>query len=111
MRRSTSSSLVCVDANLVFRRVAEPDDRATQELWNRWVAARQQFAAPTLLYYEVTNALHRAQRHGVLSALASQKALAAALALPIQLHGAGDLHQAAAELAARFGLPATYDAH
>ncbi len=44
-------------------------------------------------------------------ASSAQPALKAALALPIHLHGEPDLHRRALDLAQRFSLPATYDAH
>lgn len=67
--------------------------------------------APTLLFYEVANALYRYQRAGHLNADAVALALDAALALPIQLHDDAALHREALALAGRLGLPAAYDAH
>jgi predicted nucleic acid-binding protein len=111
MRSTTSTSAICVDANLVIRRVAEPDNGPVQELWGRWAARRQRLVAPTLLRYEVTNALYRSQRAGLLSPEARRDLLAAALALPIEVQGDAALHQEAADLAERFALLAAYDAH
>lgn len=106
-----SSSWLCVDANLVLRLVADPSDVRVQQQWQRWDAERQPLAAPTLLFYEVTNALYRYQRLGVLSAASVRSALKAALALPLQPVGEGELHGRALELAERFSLPAADDAH
>jgi predicted nucleic acid-binding protein len=105
------NSWLCVDANLVIRLVADPKDVSVQRLWERWDAERRRLAAPTLLYYEVTNVLYRYQRHGLMSASAVRLALKAALALPLQLHGEVELHRQALDLADRFSLPAAYDAH
>jgi predicted nucleic acid-binding protein len=106
-----SSSWLCVDANLVLRLVADPDDTRVQELWQRWDAERRPLAAPTLLFYEVTNVLHRYRRLGVLGAATVRSALNAALALPLHLVGEAELHGRALDLAERFSLPAAYDAH
>jgi len=105
------NSWLCVDANLVVRLIADPMDELVQGLWKRWDAAKRQLTAPTLLYYEVTNVLHRYQRLGLISTSAARLALKAALSLPLRLYGEADLHEHALELAERFALPAAYDAH
>jgi predicted nucleic acid-binding protein len=105
------NSWLCVDANLVIRLVADPRDESIRRLWEQWDAEKRQLAAPTLLYYEVTNALYRYQKQGLLSASAVRLALEAALSLPLRLYGESDLHWQALDLAERFSLPATYDAH
>ena len=106
-----NNSWICVDANLVIRLVADPADEPVQRLWEQWDSERRQLAAPTLLYYEVANALYRYQKLGYLSASSVQLAFRAALALPLELHGEPDLHWRALDLADRFSLPAAYDAH
>ena len=102
---------ICVDANLVIRLIADPADETAQHLWEQWDSERRQLAAPTLLYYEVANALYRYQKLDYLSASSVQLAFRAALALPLELHGEPDLHWRALDLADRFSLPAAYDAH
>jgi predicted nucleic acid-binding protein len=67
--------------------------------------------APTLLYYEVTNGLYRYQKAGILPAEAVEKALTAALALPIEQVANTELHARARDVAVKYNLPATYDAH
>ena len=57
-----NTSWLCVDANLVIRLVAAPADEAIRHLWEQWDTERRQLAAPTLLYYEVANALYRYQK-------------------------------------------------
>ena len=106
-----NSSWLCVDANLVLRLVADPADEAVQSLWEQWDSERRQLAAPTLLYYEVANALYRYQKLGFFGTDAVLLAFKAALALPLELHGGPELHWRALELANRFSLPAAYDAH
>jgi len=105
------SSWLCVDANLVIRLVASPADEAVRRAWEQWIAAGRPVAAPTLLYYEVTNALYRYQKLGWITAPAVSLALRAALALPVRLCGDADLHVRALDIAGRFSLPAAYDAH
>ena len=104
-------STVCVDANLVFRRVAEPDAAVIQNLWRQWSATGRTCAAPRLMRYEVTNALHRAHQHGFLTAPAAAAALRLVLDMPIRLHDEAPLHERAFELADQFTLPAAYNAH
>jgi predicted nucleic acid-binding protein len=106
-----NSVAVCIDANLVVKRVAEPRHLAIRQWWEQWAAERPELIAPTLLPYEVTNALHREGRAGTLSPQAVDRALRAALALPISLHGDRTLHREALEIARLTGIPATYDAH
>jgi predicted nucleic acid-binding protein len=105
-----SSSWLCIDADLVVRLVADPEDQVVQQLWEQWDAERRQLAAPALLYYEVTNALYRYQRLGFMSLAAVRLGLKAALALPLHLYGEADLQWRALELAGRLGLAAAYDA-
>ena len=105
------SSWPCIDADLVIRLVADPSDQSVRSLWKRWHLERRHLAAPTLLNYEVVNALHRYQTLGLMSVASVQQAFNAALALPIELQGGADLHWRALELANRFSLPAAYDAH
>ncbi|NOZ49407.1 MAG: type II toxin-antitoxin system VapC family toxin [Chloroflexi bacterium] len=105
------NSWLCVDANLVIRLVANPKDETVRQLWEQWDTENRQLAAPTLLYYEVANALYRYQKLGLMSASSVRLALDASLALPLDLHGEADLHRRAVGLAERFSLPAAYDAH
>ena len=105
------SSWICVDANLIIRLVAHPADAAVRRQWEQWEADRRQLAAPTLLHYEVTNALYRNRVAGLLTTSSVQLALKAALALPIRLFSEPEIHQRAVRLAERLSLPAAYDAH
>ena len=104
-------SPICVDASLIVRLVADPADRQTLVLWQRWTEEGRQLVAPSLVHYEVTNALYQYQRLQELSAEAVDGALAAALALPIALYEDSWLHQQAYKFAAEYGLKATYDSH
>jgi predicted nucleic acid-binding protein len=106
-----NSSPLCVDANLVIRLVADPDDAVVRQLWQQWDADRRLIAAPSLLYYEVSNALYRYHRADMMSLATVQLALKAAISLPVRLYSEPTLHPRALDLAARFALPAAYDAH
>jgi predicted nucleic acid-binding protein len=106
-----SNSWICVDASLIVRLVADPADVSVHQLWERWSADNQRIAAPTLLFYEITNALYQYERHGLLTPASAQLAQGAALELPIDLYSSAGLHRRALELALRLSLPATYDAH
>lgn len=103
--------IICVDASLVIRRVAFPDDLTVQKLWDDWADQRVQLVAPGLLPFEVTNVLYRYQRQAWLSSQTVVAALNAALALPVSLVQDTDLHLSARLLAEKFMLPAAYDAH
>jgi predicted nucleic acid-binding protein len=105
------SSWLCVDANLVVRLVADPKDEFVRGLWEQWDVEEQQLVAPTLLYYEVANALYRYRRQELMSLSSVRLALKAAFSLPLHLYGEAALHQRALDLAERFSLPAAYDAH
>ena len=103
-----NSLMLCVDASVIVRHVTS---ESVMDLWESWMQAEAKIIAPTLLYYEVTNGLYRYQKAGILPSQAVEKALAAALALPIELVSNLDLHHRARDVAVEYDLPATYDAH
>jgi predicted nucleic acid-binding protein len=103
-------SVICIDAGLVIRLVADPDDEAVQEQWNQWTEERRELVAPTLLYYEVANGIYKYARYGTMPESYARDAFEAALALPVRLIGEAGIHQSALDFAFRFRLPASYDA-
>jgi len=105
-----NSSTVCVDANIVVRLVLFAEDNI-QARWKRWESDEAQFVAPSLLHYEVVNSLYQYQKGGQISAPTLERALEAALGLPIDLVDDNHIHRRAMVLAAQYGLPAAYDAH
>ena len=105
-----SGSWVCVDASFVVRMLVKPE-ATNRFLVEEWLATGATMAAPTLLFYEVTNALYQYQRHGWLDAGAVELAQSAALALPVSLFGGPEQHRRALRLTAEMGLGAAYDAH
>ncbi len=107
----TSSSTVCVDASVVLRYVLLPDDAPIKKVWNSWVKNETDLVAPSLLFYEITNGLYQQQKNKYLSPETIWKSLEYSLDLPITLVNEKNLHLRAREIAMRYELPATYDAH
>ena len=107
----SNSLTVCVDASIVVQFALSQDDVAIKQLWKSWFAREVRLVAPSLLYYEVTNGLYQQQKSGLLSPKFVRAALEVVLAFPVELVGEASLHQRARELAARYKLSATYDAH
>src|SRR5437867_7234629 len=110
-RSAVRNSPICVDASLLVRLVADPDDAEVQRLWQVWQAEGREFHAPTLMLYEVTNAFYQYERRRVMDASDARLAIESVLLLPVRLHGDAVLHHAGLQLAEQFGLPAAYDAH
>ena len=104
-------SPICVDAGILVRLLTAQDDGTIRGVWGRWQAEGRPLVAPRLLRYEVANALHRMRGAGDLSEEATQEAMQTTLDLPVVLADEADLHVAALVFAARFALPAAYDAH
>ena len=103
-------SWICPDASIIVRLLVAVQDQALKQQFQQW-EANYALAAPTLLLYEVTNALYQYQRHGIHSPAVTQSALLSAQTLPIQLYGDQHLHQQALQLAQQHNLSATYDTH
>jgi predicted nucleic acid-binding protein len=62
-----SNSPVCVDASFVVRLLqAQSDAEPAVRLYRSWMEDGRRLVAPTLLYYEVANALYRYAAHGYL---------------------------------------------
>lgn len=106
-----TSATVCIDASLVVRLLIGPEDASLGLLFEGWRQAGAAFVAPTLLRYEVTNAIHRTAQAGQIGRIAALKALSTALDMPISLYADAHVHRDAFAFAARFNLPAAYDAH
>jgi predicted nucleic acid-binding protein len=103
---------VCVDASFVVPLVTRPHGGSPfPRLWSEWHAAGLRPAAPTLLCYEVVNALHRYGVHEALLPDEAAAALEVALELGIMLFSDAELHQRALRIAQEQSLPAVYDAH
>ena len=107
----SNSSTVCVDASIILRHILRPDDSPIQKLWQSWISEETHLVAPTLLFYEVTNGLYQQQKNNILSPETIWQTLELSLELPITLVNEANLHLKAREIAMRYNLPATYDAH
>jgi len=108
---SNSSRTHCLDANVVVPYLGRRAADAVEHRWHIWQVERARLVAPTLLWYEVVNALRRAVALGARTADSAARMFAETQSLPIEIHGDGALHERALELAGRFSLPAAYDAH
>ncbi|RME44373.1 MAG: PIN domain-containing protein [Caldilineae bacterium] len=103
---------VCVDASFVIRLLeSKTEESSPATLWQVWHTDLRPIVAPTLLYYEITNALHRYVVHGYLRPEHARAALEATFDLDITLYGDAHLHAHAFQIAERLNLPAAYDAH
>jgi predicted nucleic acid-binding protein len=107
----SKSLTACVDASIVLRYVLQPDNEAIKSLWKSWLSDGTKLIAPSLLFYEVTNALYQQQKHKILSPETIWQTLELSLELPINLINENNLHLRAREIAMQYNLPATYDAH
>jgi predicted nucleic acid-binding protein len=106
------NSPICVDASVVVRLVESttPDSPAIR-LWRGWYEDGRPIVAPSLLYYEVSNALHRYVVMEELLPEEAADALEAALGIEIDIYSDADLHRRALRLAESLSLSAAYDAH
>lgn len=107
----SASSTICIDASIILRVVLLPDNPAIQNLWQSWVSKEIRLVAPTLLFYEVTNALYQQQKNKAVSPETIWETLELSLEMPITLINETNLHVKAREIAMRYNLSATYDAH
>ena len=106
------NSSICVDASFLVRLLIYPDPDAPQvKLWERWHEEGRNIIAPTLVFYEVVNALHRYAVHGELDYDDVVNLLSVVLEFDIELYGDSELHKRALEIANELHLSTTYDAH
>ena len=106
------SGYVVVDASLAFKWLVreEHTDKALAIL-RLWHNEEVTPAAPHLLPFEVSNALHKRVTRGELSVWAGVDLIGNLLTSQIELHQPWNLHGKALEIASRFGQAAAYDAH
>lgn len=106
----SSTRSYVVDASFVAR-LLQPGYPEVVDLWLTWLGSRGQVSAPSLLVYEVTNALYRSVRARQLGPQLLSASLEELAAMKLDLVTDLALSRRAAELAWELDLPATYDAH
>ena len=107
-------NVVVVDASIAIKWVLEePDSDVAEALLAEWSNNGILLLAPSLLAYEITNALHRKVRKGAITLDRAKEALAELSLAEIDYDFSTDfaLSTRAIELANHFSLPATYDSH
>lgn len=105
------SSSACVDASVIVGLVSHDQPKKLRGRWKQWRQSGLRLSAPALLFTEVSNAIYRYERAGVLSPATATRFLDLALSVPVELYEDAELHRDALRLARRFALPASYDAH
>jgi predicted nucleic acid-binding protein len=106
-----TSKVICIDANFVVRLLTDNAPSTFRTLWIQWQESEYTIVAPGLIYYEVSNALHRMSLGGQLLPEQADRSLNEALNLNITLYGDAELHREAFTLARSLKLSATYDSH
>ena len=108
----SNSLKICVDASLVMRLVLSGEKGSPIfQLWQGWFEANAILIAPSLIFYEITNALHQQFRHQLLEVEEVNRAFQTSLELGIRTVNNPQMHQRAAEIARIWKLNAAYDAH
>jgi predicted nucleic acid-binding protein len=105
---------VVVDASIAIKWVLkETDSHIALALLNDWIDREIEIHAPSLLTYEVTNALYRRVRKGEIPFYDVRRGLTEIIykVIVFDFTEEPDFNIRAMELGQQFGLPATYDAH
>ncbi|ELS00242.1 type II toxin-antitoxin system VapC family toxin [Gloeocapsa sp. PCC 73106] len=103
---------VCVDASLIVRLLTSNNFNSPYDKqWNKWLETNCSVVSPTLIYYEVTNAIYKYSKAGQITTAEATALLETALNLGIIVYDDGELHKQALEITQCYNLPATYDAH
>ncbi len=108
----TTSKVCCPDASVLVRfLVSGEPGTPIANLWEGWLKKQASLFAPTLIFYEVNNALHQYVRHGQLTRREAETAFQLSFNLNIVTMMDDGLHNRALQLAYDYELLATYDAH
>ena len=102
-----------MDANLIVR-MHDPSSAeypSILNLWDRWTSDRAEIIAPSLLRYEVTNAMYRSAAAGIVSETEARSIISSMDRLQIKYFDSVSLNVAAFEIARTLRLKAAYDAH
>ena len=105
---------VVVDTSIAVKWVLdEPDSSIAQALLANWINKEVALLAPALLAYEMANILHQNVRKGQITVEHAQRVLRKILLSELELDFSQSLPLGirALELASKYNLPASYDAH
>jgi predicted nucleic acid-binding protein len=108
------NNTVVVDTSIVIKWVVEETDSDTAtSLLIKWFSEGTVLLAPILLAYEIANVLYQRVRKGTILFDEAEQILTYVLLKAIKFDTSPDysLSIRATQLAYRFSLPATYDAH
>ncbi len=108
------SNVVVVDASIVLKWILnETDSSKALTLLADWNDREIEVYAPSLLVYEVTNALYRHVRKGEIPFYDARRGLTEIIYKVIEFDfpEEPDFNIRAMELGQQFGLPATYNSH
>ena len=107
------SGLVAVDASFAFKWIVDEEyAQEARSLLSHWRRTDITVMAPSLFFYEIANALYRRARRGEFTSVEAAFRFREIHRIGVQvIAGDENLHLRAIELAYRFDLPATYDAH
>ncbi len=101
-----------VDTSIALKWIlVEPDSQVAEDLLSQWAAYGMMVMAPSLMVYEVANALYQNVRQGVITVPQTQPALDGLYRAGIVLDCGGDANLGfrAIELAHQTGLGPAYD--
>ena len=99
-----------VDSSLVFKWIVkEEDSELADALAGQWFADQIPVLAPSLLLFELTNALFQQVKDGDLDIEAADMAVKRILSLPVQIVESDHLIRRTLELASLLGQGAIYD--
>jgi len=103
--------VICFDASLAAKWYwFEEEAERARALLAASLRQEEEIIEPHLLLSEITNIVHQRMRRGVMALVEARDVLAQVIGLPMHFESPPDLHDLALVLAARFALPAVYDA-
>jgi predicted nucleic acid-binding protein len=108
------SNIVVVDASIALKwTLNETDSSTALALLADWTNREIEVHAPSLLVYEVTNALYRRVRKGEIPFYDAKRGLTEIIykVVEIDFPETPEFNIRAMELGQQFGLPAAYDSH
>jgi predicted nucleic acid-binding protein len=104
--------VICFDASLAAKWYwFEEEAERARALLAASLRQEEEIIEPHLLLSEITNIVHQRMRRGMMALVEARDVLAQVIGLPMHFESPPDLHDLALVLAARFDLPAAYDAH